>query len=130
MTATSWLPLTHLGWTEDGRPRAVVELKAQNPWFAGHFPVIAILPGVALIGLVEALVRWSGREYGYHMAIHALSRVRFKKPAGPGDVLELSLTAPPIKSGMRLGFEVSREGEVIAGGLAVVDEEGALKGQT
>ena len=60
-----------------------------NPWFEGHFPQFAILPGVVQIGWAEHFAR---ALYGFETGVSALEQVKFKRPILPGARLTLVLT--------------------------------------
>jgi 3-hydroxyacyl-[acyl-carrier-protein] dehydratase len=70
-----------------------------EPFFQGHFPNHAIMPGVLII---EALAQLAGvlalhtmdkrpAEDGYTTYLAGVDRVRFKQPVGPGDQLVLEV---------------------------------------
>jgi 3-hydroxymyristoyl/3-hydroxydecanoyl-(acyl carrier protein) dehydratase len=61
-----------------------------NPWFAGHFPQLAILPGVVQIGWAEHFAR---TLHGFDTDLRGLEQVKFKRPILPGTELTLRLTA-------------------------------------
>lgn len=65
---------------------------ADSGWFGGHFPGRPILPGVALVALVEdALARlWPDEDHG-PAEVRSLRRVRFRKVIGPGANLRVRL---------------------------------------
>lgn len=63
-------------------------VEAGNPWFEGHFPQFAILPGVAQIGWAEHFAR---TLYGFDTGVLALEQVKFKRPILPGARLTLVL---------------------------------------
>lgn len=81
------------------------EVPASSPLFAGHFPGHPILPGVAQLAFVESAL-------GAPLA--AVRGVKLRRPAGPGEVLELSLGEPDGDGWIR--FELRREGEVVSSG--------------
>ena len=66
----------------------VILVEAANPWFQGHFPQFAILPGVVQIGWAEHYARTC---YGFDGGIAALEQVKFKRPILPGATLTLML---------------------------------------
>lgn len=69
---------------------AYVTVDKKSPWFAGHFPGDAILPGIAQINMVADMVGLSRRE---NLCIRRLSRVKFKNLVRPGERLEIRARA-------------------------------------
>ncbi|HEV2110659.1 MAG TPA: hydroxymyristoyl-ACP dehydratase [Gammaproteobacteria bacterium] len=73
---------------------------ADNPWFQGHFPQFAILPGVVQIGWAEHYAR---TLYGLEPGIAALEQVKFKRPILPG--AELLLILKPDLGARKIRYE-------------------------
>ena len=94
-----------------GPVAARVVLEADDRFFAGHFPDSPILPGVAQLALLE---RELSRIAGRPLALGALRKLRFRRPAFPGDALDLE--ASP--RGAETTFVWRRAGEVVADGSA------------
>jgi 3-hydroxymyristoyl/3-hydroxydecanoyl-(acyl carrier protein) dehydratase len=89
----------------DGRIELDIEVPADNPWFEGHFPGYAILPGVVQIGWAAHL----GHElFGFGPEVSGMEQIKFKRPILPGARLTLSLK-PDLAAG-RLRYEY-RDGE-------------------
>ncbi len=112
------------------------ELRADEPFFAGHFPGRPIMPGVLV---AEALAQTSGLLLGLSekltapqapvrpkMFYLAASNFKFTHPAVPGDVLVLRATAENSFSGLfRFSAEATVGRNLIANGaltLALVRE--------
>jgi 3-hydroxymyristoyl/3-hydroxydecanoyl-(acyl carrier protein) dehydratase len=96
------------------RPETVaVELEAEAPWFAGHFPGAPILPGVAHLALVERAL--SGL-LGAPLRIAAVPSLRWRIPLGPGDELTLRLSPAGEKA---VRFEIRRAAELASQGTVV-----------
>ncbi len=75
--------------------RARWTLRAEMPFFAGHFPGNPITPGVLI---VESLAQTAGLaamsvpENTGRLALFAgIEKVRFRRPVRPGETLELSM---------------------------------------
>lgn len=87
---------------------AHVVASADAAWFQGHFPGMPILPGVALLAMVEdALARfWADAEHG-PVEIRAFQRIRFRQILSPGANLRIRVRqAQPD----RLRFTVEHAG--------------------
>ncbi len=103
-----------------GAVRFSVEVPRECPAFAGHFPGRPILPGVAQLALVEegiARLRVE-RSVGsmFCPALTEISGLRFRRPMGPGEKLELRLL--PVAAANAFRFELRAEGSVATGGSA------------
>ncbi|MCB2186712.1 MAG: hypothetical protein KQJ78_09860 [Deltaproteobacteria bacterium] len=109
-----WWPLTEVTLDGEGGVRARAWATADSPWFDGHFPNQAVLPGVALLAWGRELLAFLTREAGQTAALSGLHRVKFKKMIEPDQELELTLK-PGNKPGWFL-LEITREGEAVASG--------------
>lgn len=65
-----------------------LRVETSNPWFEGHFPQFAILPGVVQIGWAE---HYACELYGHAPGLRTVEQVKFKRPILPGTELELVL---------------------------------------
>jgi len=101
---------------EAERAELDIRVEADNPWFQGHFPRFAILPGVVQIGWAEHFVR---ERYAFGPALRALEQVKFKRPILPGTeltlVLKPDLAAEKVRYEYR-GAETSYSGGVLCFG--------------
>src|SRR5450432_3905272 len=93
-------------------PTRRIDIAADHPAFAGHFPGRPLLPGVALVAeVLEA----AAADRGLKEAIGTsprLSVVKFLAPVLPGAVLEIA-----FQVGARsISFSVSERGRVAASG--------------
>jgi len=77
-----------------------IEVPLDNPWFEGHFPVFAILPGVVQIGWA---VHYAHTLYGLGPAIASLDQIKFRRPVSPGARLTLHLK--PDLTARKLRYE-------------------------
>jgi 3-hydroxyacyl-[acyl-carrier-protein] dehydratase len=87
-----------------------------EPYFQGHFPDYAVLPGVLI---VEALAQTAGALVMHSMAaargkrlvyFMAIEKARFRKPVTPGTLLRM-----PVKSLQQRGQVFRFEGQAFAG---------------
>jgi 3-hydroxyacyl-[acyl-carrier-protein] dehydratase len=78
----------------------LVDISADHPAFAGHFPSQPILPGVVLLQRVLDLAQ---AELGQSLANCTLRSVKFSAPVVPGDRLQIELAQSSIE---QYGFSV------------------------
>ncbi|MFV0436055.1 MAG: hypothetical protein ACK5PS_01480 [Desulfopila sp.] len=69
---------------------ARVTVEHDSPWFTGHFPGDAILPGIAQLQMVVEAV---GRMRQEALRLRQLNRIKFKKIVRPGACLDIHATA-------------------------------------
>jgi 3-hydroxyacyl-[acyl-carrier-protein] dehydratase len=90
-------PFLLIDRVEDHEPgqwaRAVKCVSANEPFFQGHFPVKAVMPGVLILEALAqtgavALLSEPGNA-GKLAFFGGVKQARFKKPVVPGDVLQL-----------------------------------------
>ena len=92
---------------QDGRARAAVTFRPEQPWFAGHFPGNPLVPGVLIL---EALAQTAGLAVpmthtpdGDRAGVLAQIRdARFRAPARPGEEIALEAEVARIAAGGRV----------------------------
>jgi len=92
------------------RCAARLRFPAACAWFDGHFPNRPVLPGVALLAAVRAVVsrfRWAPAPAARRVT--GFGRVRFRQPVGPDQPLRLTLQ--PSRRGNALRFVITSEAE-------------------
>jgi 3-hydroxymyristoyl/3-hydroxydecanoyl-(acyl carrier protein) dehydratase len=94
------LPLILARRDAEGRTELDLEVPADNPWFEGHFPAMAILPGVVQIGWAA---HYAHTLHGLGPDVAALEQVKFKRPILPAARLTLQLK--PDAAGGKLRYE-------------------------
>ncbi len=94
-----------------------------EPWFQGHFPERAVMPGVLI---VEALAQTAGALVMYSQNASAagvvyfmtIEKARFRKPVGPGDLLRME-----VKLVRRRDPVWKFEGKAYVGDMLVAEAE-------
>ena len=83
-------------------------------WFAGHFPGLPLLPGVAMMALVDDSLRtfWGDAEHPA-VEVTAYRRVRFRQRVDPGASLRVRVRRV---DGERLRFSVEQGGSAACTG--------------
>lgn len=93
-----------------------------EPYFAGHFPVRPVMPGVLII---EAMAQATGllamasrpEEVGEKALYYfvGIDRARFKRPVEPGDQLLLAVSVRHVKRGIwKFAGEARVDGRIVA----------------
>lgn len=114
------------------RATGVKNVSATEPWFQGHFPDEAVLPGVLV---TEALAQLSGVVFalagagpiGYLAGVRSM---RFRRPVRPGDSLRLATERSAGGRGF-CEYKVSArvDGSVVAEGSITVADPSATNGK-
>ena len=107
---------------EKKRVVCIKNVSANEPYFAGHFPDFAIMPGVLILeAMAQAsivLFKKSSLESdndGNVFLLVSVSRARFSKPVLPGDQLFIEITVDKIVSkGAIVQGVVKVDGKVVA----------------
>lgn len=85
------------------------------PYFRGHFPGVPILPGVAEIH--DFVLPGIAAAFPDLFALRRIERLKFHRPIGPGDEIELFIEREHGQSAVR--FEITRAGERCASGVLI-----------
>jgi 3-hydroxyacyl-[acyl-carrier-protein] dehydratase len=116
-----------LEWEKDKRIVAMKNVTANEPFFQGHFPHYAVMPGVliieamaqtaAMLGLLSLGQVDDGSSVYYFVGIDG---ARFKRPVRPGDQLVLEVEQLRLSRGMgkfkataRVGGAIASEAELL-----------------
>jgi 3-hydroxyacyl-[acyl-carrier-protein] dehydratase len=102
--------------------KALKNVTANEPFFAGHFPRAPVMPGVLIIeALAQACAILTSKTRGFGLDENSvyyfvgIDSARFKKPVGPGDALILDVTLlRQLKGVWRFGARASVDEKVVA----------------
>lgn len=91
----------------------IVNLRIQPelPWFQGHFPAVALLPGVVQ---TTWAVEFARRHFELPAQFHSMSNMKFMRFIFPGALLTLQLRYRADKG--ELAFEYREANELCASG--------------
>ncbi len=109
------------------RLRALKNVTINEPYFAGHFPQAAVMPGVLILeGLAQAagLLVSQGRQQmiGYLVGI---DKARFRRKVVPGDQLVFDVTISRNRSGFyQIEAQATVEGDLAAEAVISVTVQG------
>jgi 3-hydroxyacyl-[acyl-carrier-protein] dehydratase len=93
-------------------PTRRIDIAADHPAFAGHFPGRPLLPGVALVAeVLEAAAANPGLKEALGLSPQ-ISLVKFLAPVLPGAVLEIAFQA----GARSISFSVTERGRPAASG--------------
>lgn len=120
LTGRTGFPWTMVDRVVDVAPgrtgRGVKLASANEPYFAGHFPDVPVMPGVLLCESLAQLGAIVVGDEGPPAELFEVRRARFRRPVEPGDTLDLEVEVvgggPPwvlrgrIRAGAQLVAEV------------------------
>ncbi|MBN1363293.1 MAG: hypothetical protein JW976_00660 [Syntrophaceae bacterium] len=114
-----WSLLKEVKATNNNHIEALAEVPADSPWFSGHFPGEPILPGIALVHLVEQAIDQLALKKGEEYQIHSLKRIRFTQPVRPGDKLSVNINAENTGKDVLFSFKVLCKENIVSSGVIV-----------
>jgi len=102
--------------------KAESDIKADAPFFKGHFPDLPILPGVMIIETVAqagALIvsLSSGLEEGSFIAFSGVEQAKFRRPVYPGETLSITARIDRHRRGFYKFSGEAHVGDVLAAQL-------------
>lgn len=107
--------LSQLRGTVEGIEAAAL-VAGDSAWYAGHFPGNPILPGIAVLGLVQEAIITAELREGRKVAITGVGRVRFRLPVKPDAPMDLAITREKRSGGTAYHFTVNLNGEAACTG--------------
>jgi 3-hydroxymyristoyl/3-hydroxydecanoyl-(acyl carrier protein) dehydratase len=102
---------------EAGRIELELEVPADSPWFDGHFPGFAILPGVVQIGWAA---HFADKFCELGPDVSGMEHIKFKRPILPGARLILSLKP---EAG-RIRYEFREDDQACSSGILLYGAKG------
>jgi 3-hydroxyacyl-[acyl-carrier-protein] dehydratase len=94
------------------------DVRAEDPWFVGHFPERPIMPGVLIVeamaqaGAVAVLIEEENR--GKIAFFAGIDDCRFKRVVSPGDVLTLTCEIDAVRGPIGRGKATAHVGDELA----------------
>ena len=108
-------------WEKDKRIVAVKNVTANEPFFQGHFPHYAVMPGVLIVeAMAQAAAVLSLRSIGHKNDAKSvyyfvgIDGARFKRPVVPGDTLIFEVEQTRFARGMAKFSAVAKVDGVVA----------------
>jgi len=116
-----------VSFEKDKRIVALKNVTMNEPFFPGHFPHYAVMPGVLIVeAMAQAAAVLSLKSLGHKndgkwvYYFVGIDGARFKRPVTPGDQLRLEVEAGQSRRGMakftavaKVGDEVAAEAELL-----------------
>jgi 3-hydroxymyristoyl/3-hydroxydecanoyl-(acyl carrier protein) dehydratase len=96
---------------------------SNSPWFSGHFPTEPILPGIALISMVNETLKTCNQYNEEQLFIKELKRVRFRKIVQPDENLTVVITRDKGNEGTQWDFETKSADIIVCSGTVVLQKE-------
>jgi len=115
----NWFELLSVDASQQDKINAECQVPPQSPWFSGHFPGDPILPGVALLSLVNELLEHYNQIHNTNLIMSSLKRIKFKKPVRAGNSLHLDLNIVKKESGINIRFNIVESGNDVCSGIVI-----------
>jgi 3-hydroxymyristoyl/3-hydroxydecanoyl-(acyl carrier protein) dehydratase len=96
---------------------ASASVPADSVWYAGHFPGTPLLPGIAILALVEEAISEAEFREGRAVMMTGVSRVRFRLPVRPDDRMVIQISREKRNGGFTYGFSVFLSEELACAGF-------------
>ena len=94
------------------------EVRAEDPWFAGHFPGRPVMPGVLIVeAMAQAgavAVLWQEENRGKIAFFAGIDDCRFKRVVEPGDTLTLTCEIDTVRAPIGRGKATAHVGDELA----------------
>ena len=94
------------------------EVRAEDPWFAGHFPGRPVMPGVLIVeAMAQAgavAVLWQDENRGRIAFFAGIDDCRFKRVVEPGDTLTLTCEIETVRGPVGRGKATAHVGDELA----------------
>ena len=94
------------------------EVRAEDPWFAGHFPGRPVMPGVLIVeAMAQAgavAVLWDEANRGKIAFFAGIDDCRFKRVVEPGDTLTLTCEIEAVRGPIGRGKATAHVGDELA----------------
>jgi 3-hydroxyacyl-[acyl-carrier-protein] dehydratase len=110
-----------VAFEKDTRIVALKNVTVNEPFFPGHFPHLAVMPGVLIIeAMAQAAAVLSLKSLGHKndgkwvYYFVGIDGARFKRPVSPGDQLLLEVLAGQARRGMAKFTAVAKVGDQVA----------------
>ena len=110
-----------VSYEKDQRIVALKNVTVNEPFFPGHFPHFAVMPGVLIVeAMAQAAAVLSLKSLGHKndgkwvYYFVGIDGARFKRPVVPGDQLRLEVEAGQSRRGMGKFKAVAKVGEQVA----------------
>jgi 3-hydroxyacyl-[acyl-carrier-protein] dehydratase len=98
--------------------RGIKNLAMSEDYFEHHFPFFPVMPGVLMLEAMVELARWLivySTEFEYSGLLAKLDSAKFRKPAQPGDILDVQVEwSEKTKTGILFSGSIFLEGKMIA----------------
>jgi hypothetical protein len=141
METERWFSLVGRPRVHPDRIEADAVIPDDSPFFDGHFPERPVVPGIAILALVDRTLR---EAPGLRRPVTGFKRVKFRKLGGsggsfsiaiwsrsrshhqsPDQTAELGSSRPSgaLRDAAELPFEVTSGGEAVSDGLVILRHE-------
>lgn len=117
----TWHHIKNVSIINSDQISADVEVDKDSPWFKGHFPGKAILPGIAQIGMAFEVIKGLQQSLQLRLKVNEIRKIRFTQIIVPGDAIRITAEANK-NNPLAFTFKITANGKLACKGIIQTDK--------
>jgi len=114
-----WNLLRDINTGKSNEIEALAYVPMDSPWFSGHFPGEPILPGIALVHMVEQAILKDAETRNERIKLDTLRRIRFVQPVRPGETISINISGEEVDEEILFSFKVTNKENIVCSGVII-----------
>ena len=114
-----WNLLRDINTGKSNEIEALAYVPMDSPWFSGHFPGEPILPGIALVHMVEQAILKDAETRNERIKLDTLRRIRFFQPVRPGETISINISGEEVDEEILFSFKVTNKENIVCSGVII-----------
>jgi 3-hydroxyacyl-[acyl-carrier-protein] dehydratase len=114
-----WNLLTEVNTGNPNEIEALAHAPMDSSWFLGHFPGEPILPGIALVHMVEQAIIKHAQARNERIKFDTLRRIRFVQPVRPGETLSINISGEEQGKEILFSFKITNKENIVCSGVII-----------
>ena len=114
-----WNLLRDVNTGKSNEIEALAYVPMDSPWFSGHFPGEPILPGIALLHMVEQAILKDAETRNERIKLDTLRRIRFVQPVRPGETISINISGEEVGEEILFSFKATNKENIVCSGVII-----------